>query len=241
MVQNPPSEATISSAGQEFPYLYATWMFITVFTRAQPLVHIMVQIDPGYPPSSYCFMSHFIAPPTQIHYKSEALSKIPFCSLRFSFCHHAIPELEYHLFLAVSNFSINVFVDFFHILGLSLASATWGWAIMWSQGTPLNLNALCFLSSVKTLCKASFGGKVDLNSELKKILNRVSVLLCLAITLVGISSITERLSPKLQRLPHSSPPRTQALTLLADTILLRLFTTHTLPHIKSILGQQAFF
>lgn len=67
---------------------------------------------------------HFIAPPTQTHYKSKALCKIPFCSLRLLFCHHAIPELQYHPFLAVSNFSVNVFVAVFHILGLSLASAT---------------------------------------------------------------------------------------------------------------------
>jgi len=137
VVQNPPWEATISSAGQEFSYLYVTQMFIIVFTRAQPLAHILVQISPGYTPSSYCFKVHFTVPPTQIHYKSEALWKTPFCSLRIFFCHHVILELEYHPFLAVSNFSINVFEAVFHILGLSLASATWGWAIMWSQGTHL--------------------------------------------------------------------------------------------------------
>jgi hypothetical protein len=136
-VQNPPWEATIFSAGQEFPYLYATWRFITVVKRAQTLAHTLVQISPGYTPSSYCFKVHFIAPPTQIDYKSEALCKISFCSLRLFFCHHAIPELQFHPFLAVSNFSINVFVAVFHILCLSLATATWGWAIMWSQRTHL--------------------------------------------------------------------------------------------------------
>ena len=32
-----------------------------------------------------------------------------------------------------------------------------------------------------------------------------------------------------------------ATTLWADTMLLRLFTTHTLPYTKSILGLQSFF
>jgi len=58
----------------------------------------------------------------------------------------------------------------------------------------------------------------------------VSVLLCLAITPVRISSITEHLSPKLHRLPHSPPSQPLASTLLADTMLLRLFTAHTLPY-----------
>jgi hypothetical protein len=66
----------------------------------------------------------------------------------------------------------------------------------------------------------------------------VSALLCLAITLVGIFSITERLpvAALTTTLPSIQPPAT---TLLVDTMLLRLFTAHTFPYINYVLKQQA--
>jgi hypothetical protein len=63
--------------------------------------------------------------------------------------------------------------------------------------------------------------------------------LCSCECSVRISSVTECICPKLHWLPHSPPSQPLATTRLADTILLRLFTTHTLPYINSILGQKA--
>ena len=42
-------------------------------------------------------------------------------------------------------------------------------------------------------------------------------------------------------LPHFLPSQPLASTLLADTTLLRLFISHTLPYINPVLGQKAFF
>jgi len=68
----------------------------------------------------------------------------------------------------------------------------------------------------------------------------VSVL-CLTITPASTSFITEDLSSNLYWLPHSPPSALLESTLLTDTMLLRLFTAHTLLYVNTVLGQQAFF
>jgi hypothetical protein len=46
---------------------------------------------------------------------------------------------------------------------------------------------------------------------------------------------------KLHQLPHSPQSQQLTSTLLADTTLLRLFSTHTRPYMNSVFGLQAFF
>ena len=78
------------------------------------------------------------------------------------------------------------------------------------------------------------------------LLKWVSALLCLDIRLVGIWSIIERFSLSLSlslaalttTLLSIQPPAT---ALLAGTMLLRLFTTHTCLCINCVLQPQAFF
>jgi len=62
----------------------------------------------------------------------------------------------------------------------------------------------------------------------------MSVLLCLAITLVRIPSITECLYHSSCTDCHTPLHPTPCNNPTADTMLLRLFTTHNLPYIKSV-------